>query len=79
MLSQHADILSRLRGEIIPKVGLSRRPTHEDLKDMKYLRAFINGMQRMIVPEVCTDLESWYQRSSDYIHPCTHLFSQRND
>jgi cytochrome P450 len=64
MLSQHADILSRLRGEIIPKVGLSRRPTHEDLKDMKYLRAFINEVLRLYPPvpnnvRLSTEAQVW--------------------
>ena len=43
MLSQHPDILRRLREEIINKVGSSRRPTYDDLRDMKYMRAVING------------------------------------
>ncbi|KAF9236405.1 cytochrome P450 [Melanogaster broomeanus] len=33
MLSQHSDVLARLREEILTKVG-GRRPTHDDLKDM---------------------------------------------
>jgi len=43
MLSQHPDILRRLREEIINKAGSSRRPTYDDLRDMKYMRAVING------------------------------------
>lgn len=42
MLSQHPDILHRLREEITTKVG-TRRPSYDDIKEMKYLRAFING------------------------------------
>ena len=49
MLTQHPDVLARLREEIIAKVGVSRRPTHDDMRDMKYLRAFINGSQPAIV------------------------------
>ena len=43
MLSQHPNILARLREEIITKVGASGRPTHDDIREMKYLKAFING------------------------------------
>ena len=79
MLSQHPDVHVRLREEIIAKVGVSGRPTHDDLRGMKYLRAFINGVQLAIGSKVSTDLEQWYQRSSDCIHPCTFSFFQRNN
>jgi hypothetical protein len=35
--------MTRLREEILNKVGNSRRPTYDDIRDMKYLRAVING------------------------------------
>lgn len=43
MLSQHPDVLRRLREEILNKVGNSRRPNYDDMRDMKYMRAVING------------------------------------
>lgn len=43
MLAEHPEITRRLREEILSKVGESRRPTYDDIRDMKYLRAFING------------------------------------
>ena len=43
MLSQHPDILARLREEIITNVGASGHPTHDDMREMRYLKAFING------------------------------------
>ena len=43
MLSQHPEALAKLRNEILNRVGPSRRPDYDDLKDMKYLRAVING------------------------------------
>ncbi|KAL1673053.1 cytochrome P450 [Schizophyllum commune] len=51
-LAEHPDIAERLRAEILDKVGPSRRPTYEDIRDMKYLRAFLNEVLRLypIVP-----------------------------
>ncbi|KAI0073816.1 cytochrome P450 [Panus rudis PR-1116 ss-1] len=46
-LSEHPDILHRLREEILSKVGSSRRPTYDDIREMKYLRAFINEVLRL--------------------------------
>ena len=46
MLAEHPDVLRRLRDEILSKVGSNRRPTYEDIKDMRYLRAVINGSFR---------------------------------
>ena len=35
--------MTRLREEVLRVVGSERCPSYEDLKDMKYLRAFLNG------------------------------------
>ncbi|KAL0958726.1 hypothetical protein HGRIS_014056 [Hohenbuehelia grisea] len=43
MLAKHPKALAKLRAEILSKVGSSRSPTFEDLREMKYLRAVING------------------------------------
>ena len=43
MLAEHPKILQRLREEILQKVGPQRRPTYDDFKEMKFLRAVING------------------------------------
>jgi cytochrome P450 len=42
-LSEHPNILARLRKEILIQVGPIRRPTFDDVRDCKYLRAVING------------------------------------
>jgi cytochrome P450 len=42
MLTQHPNIVRRLREEVLNKVGHDR-PTFEQMKEMKFLRAFING------------------------------------
>jgi hypothetical protein len=36
-------VFTRLRAEIVERVGCERRPTYDDIRDMKYLRAVING------------------------------------
>ncbi|KAI9572478.1 cytochrome P450 [Boletus coccyginus] len=64
MLSQHPDVLARLREEIVAKVGVSGRPTHDDMRDMKYLRAFINEVLRLYPPvpvnlRLSTEAQTW--------------------
>jgi hypothetical protein len=43
MLAENPEISDRLRQEILGKVGPTNRPSYDDIRDMKYLRAFING------------------------------------
>ncbi|KAI6003546.1 cytochrome P450 [Pisolithus orientalis] len=50
MLSQHPDVLERLRAEVLSNVGSSRRPTYDDVRDMKYMRAVINETLRLYAP-----------------------------
>lgn len=52
MLAEHPDVLRRLREEILAKVGSNRRPTYEDIKDMRYLRAVINGSLVFFVRDI---------------------------
>ena len=44
MLAENPHVLRKLRSEILRTIGGSRRPTYDDLRDMKYLKAFINGL-----------------------------------
>jgi len=44
MLSQNPDIEQRLRQEIFEVVGPTAAPDYSQMRDMKYLRAFLNGM-----------------------------------
>ena len=44
LLTMHPRVMTRLRQEILDKVGPIRMPNENDIKDMKYLRAVINGM-----------------------------------
>jgi cytochrome P450 len=52
MLAEHPHVLARLREEILQKVGPYKRPEHDDLKEMKYLRATINGMVVSVLVEL---------------------------
>lgn len=49
-LAQHPDVLNRLRSEVLKVVGSSRRPTYDDIREMKYMRAFINEVLRLYPP-----------------------------
>ncbi|KAK0229726.1 cytochrome P450 [Armillaria nabsnona] len=52
MMCEHPDMASRLRSEMLERVGTSRKPTNEDIREMKYLRAFINETLRLYPPVI---------------------------
>ncbi|KAJ4490749.1 cytochrome P450 monooxygenase pc-1 [Lentinula aciculospora] len=63
-LSMYPDTMDRLREEIFEKVGPSKRPTYDDIRDMKFLRAVINETLRLypVVPfniRECTNATTW--------------------
>ncbi|KAJ7924700.1 cytochrome P450 monooxygenase pc-3 [Mycena leptocephala] len=50
MLAEHPEIVDRLRKEILDTVGSSKMPVYDDLRGMKYMRAFINETLRLYPP-----------------------------
>jgi cytochrome P450 len=50
MLSEHPDIEQRLRQEIHNIVGQTGRPTYDQMREMKYMRAFLNEVLRLYPP-----------------------------
>lgn len=46
-LAMYPDVLARLSQEVLEKVGAARRPSFDDIKEMKYLRAVINETLRL--------------------------------
>lgn len=47
-LTENPHIVKRLREEIAEALG-DKAPTYADIRDMKYLRAFLNGMSGLLV------------------------------
>jgi len=47
MLIEHPNIIRRLREEIFSIAGPKARPTYDDIRDMRYLRAFLNEVLRL--------------------------------
>ncbi|KAF8994419.1 cytochrome P450 monooxygenase pc-3 [Cyathus striatus] len=50
MPAEHPDIAQRLRDEVLNKVGATEYPSYENIRDMKYLRAFLNEVLRLYPP-----------------------------
>ncbi|PPR03000.1 hypothetical protein CVT24_012329 [Panaeolus cyanescens] len=47
MLIEHPDVERKLRDEILEKVGAQGYPTYQNMRDMKYTRAFLNEVLRL--------------------------------
>ena len=49
-LAEHPKVMERLRAEVLSVVGPSQRPTYDNVREMKYMRAFINEVLRLWPP-----------------------------
>ncbi|KAG8215368.1 cytochrome P450 [Butyriboletus roseoflavus] len=47
LMAMHPDVFRRLREEVLEKVGPTRRPSYEDIREMKFLRAVLNETLRL--------------------------------
>lgn len=50
LFTQHPDVLSKLRAEVLEHVGPTAAPTYEQVKGMKYMRAVLNETLRLFPP-----------------------------
>ena len=46
MLAEHPKVYERLRQEVLDTLGPNGKVGPDELRDMKYLRAVLNGMSR---------------------------------
>lgn len=69
-LASYPAVCTRLREEILAKVGSTRRPDYDDIRDMKYLRAVINGKRISTFYTSFSLLMSLSQKRSDYTPLC---------
>ena len=59
VLSMEPEILARIRQEVLDVVGPEAAPTVEAIKEMKYLRAFLNGKDWQLSFDIRTDGQSY--------------------
>ncbi|KAG8903345.1 hypothetical protein FRB99_003407 [Tulasnella sp. 403] len=50
LLSQHPEVFNTLREEVLSTVGSTEHPDHQQIKQMKYLRAVLNETLRLFPP-----------------------------
>jgi hypothetical protein len=55
MLAEHPDIENRLRQEVFDKVGPTNRPTYDNMREMRFMRAFLNGDDCFHLQEIHAD------------------------
>ncbi|KAF8143747.1 cytochrome P450 [Mycena galopus ATCC 62051] len=58
-LAMYPKFCVRLREEILAHVGPTRRPTYNDIRDMKFLRAVINEAMRLYPAVQCINATTW--------------------
>lgn len=83
MLAEHPDILARLRNEVLKTVGPNGKVSPESLREMKYLRAVLDGkwfqMVRCSSNSVCRrDAEVVSKRVRIAIRPHAYNWAKKN-
>jgi hypothetical protein len=76
LLAMHPDVMKRLRDEILEQVGSTRRPDYDDIRDMKYLRAVINGMSQSSL--TTKRAEERHTRNVEAIPHCVSLYLMKS-
>jgi hypothetical protein len=64
---------ARLRREVLAVVGGARMPTYDDVRGMKYLRAFINGayiLHSLFSPVIALCQCDFICRNFEVVPPC---------
>ena len=74
MLAEHPDVLARLRDEVLETLGPNGKVGPESLKEMKYLRAVLDGKRFTLVRSssnliCCRNAEVVSKRVCIAIHP----------
>ena len=84
-LEMHPDVLKKLRVEILGIIGAERYPTYDDLRDMKYLRAVINGSyffvlndRRCGTADLYPFLIYFFTRDSSTVSSCVSITRRLN-
>ena len=75
MLAMHSRVLTRLRQEVLDKVGPIGIPNQNDIRDMKYLRAVINGTLRCASAHVSTQLINHLNKETLRLYPTLYVNS----
>ena len=70
MLTQHPDIETRLREEILKFVGPTATPDYGHMRDMKYMRAFLNGTRLNHVVNTNTHVSTYIFRGTKDVSAC---------
>ena len=67
MLAEHPEIYARLRREVLGTLGPNGKVDPDNLRDMKYLRAVLNGS--ICVPRLAVTRLTLYQKP----YACTRM------
>ncbi|GJE88927.1 cytochrome P450 [Phanerochaete sordida] len=93
-LSQYADVLRRLRAEVMDIVGPTAYPTYEHIRRMKYLRAVLNETMRLypavpwnlrfptqdiVLPNSEVNAKPWFIPAGSSMSFSVHCMHRRTD